>query len=378
MAKRIALPVLICGLLIGCAQPQRHSLETVSRYDRGRARGVVRTDYLGWDNCYKITNGQAEVVIVPAIGRAASFRFHQGENVFLFYEKHGGRLRDELSQYTNFGGLYTWLAPQVHWSKTEDQQRCRVGMATPFDGLDSEVVAIDHYSVTIARRDSGTYGLTMEKTYTLDPVKPQLTYRVRVFNDNPVPVRWSVWNLIAPRPEGKVVVEAPNGWDDFHFLFRTEDSAQKFRPYVGFVDGLAVMNFDAMDLKERKAFIHPAGRYVAHAMRDVWLLRTFLPPAPGMLFTDNDSQIEIWADTPFFEIETLSPEVLIYPGSEYEWQEVLTLHPTGRTPFPSSPWKLRKVIEEILPKEPFIPEPPAATQPAKPKRKSKGDVAGTI
>jgi hypothetical protein len=66
-----------------------------------------------------VSNGKAEIAIVPAIGRVMQFRFtedHEGP----FFENRAldGGLPDSTSkEWSNFGGDKSWPAPQAEWHK---------------------------------------------------------------------------------------------------------------------------------------------------------------------------------------------------------------------------------------------------------------------
>ncbi len=337
---------LMIALLL--SSPAIHSRQTA-----GSAADTI--DYLGWKNCHRLANDRAELIVVPQIGRAAVFRLKDGPNAFWFDEKSGGRTRTVTDPYINFGGLYTWLAPEKHWSSTP-QQAAGNGFFPPLDCLPHQVKQAGPRSVTIACRDEGKYNLTIEKTYRLDEKQPCFHYTVTLANHNAVPVRWSVWNLAGARAEGKVVFEAPGGVGSFKYIMNAEGSPEHYQAHTRFAGPLAVVDFAARG-RRNNAYVPPAGRFCAHAMPDAWLVRTFPTPKPTELFTDNHSQIELWVDGDFREIEIVSPESKIEPGESLSWTETFTLVPTADLACPDHPDQFTAAVAELLDR---CPSPPNA------------------
>ena len=74
--------------------------------------GVEKVSFLGWDDCYKLSNDSAELIVVPAIGRAMMFRKLDDQNVFKIMENTAGKTRKKTEKYISYGGLYSWVAPQ--------------------------------------------------------------------------------------------------------------------------------------------------------------------------------------------------------------------------------------------------------------------------
>lgn len=78
---------------------------------------VEQTEYKGWQNAYRLTNGTAEVVVVPQIARIMRYGFVNGPNLFWENSAELGKPGDTSGNWRNFGGDKAWPWPQDDWSK---------------------------------------------------------------------------------------------------------------------------------------------------------------------------------------------------------------------------------------------------------------------
>lgn len=286
---------------------------------------------MNWSDSIKLSNGIVELEIVPSIARAVAFNFVNGANVFYTLDKHKCKTRKATEPYIGFGGLYTWLAPQRHWRLSNAQKQYNLGEpeSAPFDGLLHEIIEENQYSIKLTRSDKEVYGLKMEKTYTLEKDSSRFIYDVTITNITDVVLRWSIWNLSAVNPEGKILFKAKN-WDDLHVFPKADESSiNAFKPYLTFVDDNAILDFSKIKAKGKKLFVKPKGNFIFQYFENkYWLLRTFPAPEKYDIFTDNNTQIAFWTDRQadgIFELETLSPDIALEPGQSYSWQEIFEI-----------------------------------------------------
>ena len=79
---------------------------------------IERIVYHGWKDSIRLHSKEAEVIVVPEIGRVMSFRFRDGENVFWEDRSLDGKRGDAGGkEWINFGGDKTWPAPEAEWGK---------------------------------------------------------------------------------------------------------------------------------------------------------------------------------------------------------------------------------------------------------------------
>jgi hypothetical protein len=134
---------------------------------------VERIEYHGWPNCLRLSNGVAEAMVVPAIGRIMQFRF-LGDEPGPFWEncelygRYGTAANGD--DWLNFGGDKTWPSPQGDWEK-------QTGRTWPppaaFDSLPYEAEAHDDQVLLTSQADPH-YGMKAVRRLTLASEEPRL------------------------------------------------------------------------------------------------------------------------------------------------------------------------------------------------------------
>src|SRR5580700_9031116 len=72
---------------------------------------VEKTAYKGWTNCYRVTNGEVELVVTSDVGpRIIRFGFVGGQNLFKEFPEQLGKTGEEKFQLR--GGDRVWKAPE--------------------------------------------------------------------------------------------------------------------------------------------------------------------------------------------------------------------------------------------------------------------------
>src|SRR5271154_3371386 len=91
--------VLILALALCCAAVGRAGVR------------VEKTEYKGWKNCYRITNGEIEAIVTGDVGpRIIRFGFVGGQNLFKEFSDQLGKSEEEKFQLR--GGDRVWKAPE--------------------------------------------------------------------------------------------------------------------------------------------------------------------------------------------------------------------------------------------------------------------------
>ena len=72
---------------------------------------IQKTDYAGWANCYRVSNGDVELVLTSDIGpRVMRFGFVGGQNLFKEFAESLGSSGE--SKWVARGGHRLWAAPE--------------------------------------------------------------------------------------------------------------------------------------------------------------------------------------------------------------------------------------------------------------------------
>src|SRR5216684_9260082 len=75
------------------------------------AVSVEKVEYKGWHNCYRVTNGEVELIVTGDVGpRIIRFGFVGGQNLFKEYPEQMGKTGEDKFQLR--GGDRVWKAPE--------------------------------------------------------------------------------------------------------------------------------------------------------------------------------------------------------------------------------------------------------------------------
>ncbi len=292
--------------------------------------GVEQITFKGWRDSYRIFNRELEAIVVPRVGRLLSFRLNteQGKNVLNLVEASAGTVPPaKQKESVFFGGLYTWIAPQDHWVDAEKEELYDEEPDPTIDRGPYEVTSKGAGELTMISPTTKTYGLKVEKIFKLAGNENHLEYTVRLHNVGPYPVRWSIWNLNAVKPNGIVFFHIPNGESDLKFYSDPQDFRRRFTHITHIIDDTtAAVDYRKYAGPGAKMFVQVGSKFLAYRQPGSWFVRRF-PNDPRSIFTDQQSQIELWADTEtgIFEMEAVSPDYLILPGKSVSWTERMSI-----------------------------------------------------
>src|SRR5260370_28352520 len=72
---------------------------------------IEKTQYRGWPNCYRISNGEVDIVVTTDVGpRIIRYGFSGGPNIFKEFDEQVGKSGEATWQAR--GGHRIWIAPE--------------------------------------------------------------------------------------------------------------------------------------------------------------------------------------------------------------------------------------------------------------------------
>ena len=152
---------------------------------------ITPVEYHGWPGSYLISNGVAEVIVVPAIGRVMQFRM-AGNEAGVFWENRllDGQLPAAPEvEWTNFGGDKPWPAPQDEWGKV-------TGRPWPpplaFDSMALEAT-VEGRELVLSSSVDPDYGIRTVRHVSLHPTKARLAIRTAYHKVSGPAVKTGVW-----------------------------------------------------------------------------------------------------------------------------------------------------------------------------------------
>ena len=182
-ATEIASRALILAVAVCCATAGNAAVR------------VEKTEYKGWKNCYRITNGEIEAIVTGDVGpRIIRFAFVGGQNLFKEFADQLGKSGEEKFQLR--GGDRVWKAPEdpvATWAPDNvpvEIQITTTGLIArepvePLTKLQKEI------EVRMAESDVG------------------MTVIHRITNRGLFPLRFSAWALTMMAPGGVAVSGFP-------------------------------------------------------------------------------------------------------------------------------------------------------------------------
>ena len=89
---------------------------------------VEKTEYKGWPNCYRVSNGEIELIVTADVGpRLIRFGFVGGQNLFKEFPDQLGKSGEDKFQLR--GGDRVWKAPEdpvATWAPDNSQVEIQV------------------------------------------------------------------------------------------------------------------------------------------------------------------------------------------------------------------------------------------------------------
>ena len=184
---------------------------------------VEQIEYKGWANCWKISNGVAEVVVVPQTGRIMSFSFAGSGNVLFENSALAGTIADTVQKdWVNYGGDKLWPAPQSDWVWPPDPVLDRA----------TQTVRATADGITMHGRPS--QGVVFERQIHMSPDQAEIRILNRLVNVGRKALDRSVWEICqVAKPDRAILpVSKRNGWtsltnlpDDAAFVQPVGDDA---------------------------------------------------------------------------------------------------------------------------------------------------------
>ena len=279
---------------------------------------ITRGAYRGWPDAVFLRNGEAEAVIVPAVGRVMQFRF-AGEDSGPFWENpdvDGLRAGKDAGGWSNYGGDKVWPAPQAVWPLIAGR-----GWPPPegFDGRPAQA-EISGGAVTLVFPPDPAYGLRMRRRITLAPGSPVMRITTTFEKTAGDPVKVGIWTITQLRDPAAIRAPAPD-------------------PAMAGAFPVLLGGYAAPPMQVKPPWLvvtrDPAANHKIglQAGALLWvgptsILRLDTALASGAVFPDHGSSAEIYTNAdplPYVELELLGPLTTLQPGDRIEQTVTYTL-----------------------------------------------------
>ena len=278
---------------------------------------ISRAAYHGWPDALILRSAQAEVIVVPAIGRVMQFQFVGEPGPFWENRLLDGKPTDPKSaDWGNFGGDKTWPSPQADWGKVTPR-----GWPPPvaFDSLPVEATT-ENGEVILTSPVDPHYGIRTKRRIHLDADRPVLTITTTFDKTRGEPQTVGVWVITQLRDPSLVGAPIPA-----NTRFPAGYAEQSERPPLGLAFDGHVVSL-RRDPKEPHKIGTDAGTLLWVGERQ--MLRIDSPRVTGAEYPDGGSSAEVYTDPdplPYVELEMLGPVKRLAVGDTLERTNVYTL-----------------------------------------------------
>jgi hypothetical protein len=272
---------------------------------------VEKTEYKGWKNCYRVTNGEIELIVTSDVGpRVIRFGFVGGQNLFKEFPDVIGKSGEE--KFRGRGGARVWRAPE-DLTGTYVPDNVPVEVQVTANGL-------------LAREPiEPLTKLQKEIEISMEPSGTRVKVSNRIANHSLVPLEYAAW-AVTMMPQGGVEVAGfpPRGPHSTHLqatnplvmwaYTNLSDPRWKFtRKYL-------TLRQDPTNVDAQKLGLFSPDTWAAYFLNDeVFVKRT--KPDPSKTYPDFGCSFETFTNDQFVEIETLGPITKVFPGQTAEQVE---------------------------------------------------------
>jgi hypothetical protein len=272
---------------------------------------MERIDYKGWTNCYRLSNGLVELVMLTDVGpRILRFGLVGGANQFKEYEEMLGTTGG--SDWRIYGGHRLWHAPE-DWPRTY----CPDNGPVQIEPLDQ--------GARLTQAIEPTTGIQKEMDVQLWPnaVAARVTHRLR--NNNPWAVELAPWALSVMAPGGKAIIALPPRQTHAENLCPV--SSIILWAYTDMSDPrftwghshVLVQQDPKAETPQKIGAAVPDG-WMAYARDGQLFVKRFVYEKAAR-YPDLGCCAEVWVDAEMLELETLGPLATLQPGDAVEHVE---------------------------------------------------------
>jgi hypothetical protein len=289
------------------------------------ASAAVKIDkvaYQGWPNCYRVSNGEIELVVTSDIGpRIIRLGFVKGQNFFKEFKEMMGKSGEK--QWMIRGGHRLWAAP-------EDSVKTYA--------LDNSPIKIDIKGdvLTATQPVEQLTGLEKQITVKMAPTGTGVEVIHSIRNTNRKVVELSPWGLT-------VMAQGGVGFTGFPPRGKHPEVLPPTNPlvmwaYTDFSDKRWTFTKKYLALRQDPTATAP--QKVGHFNSDTWgayLLGSELfikryQADPSKTYPDFGCSYETFTNADFLEIETLGPMTKLASGASVGHIERWSLHRNVRIP----------------------------------------------
>jgi hypothetical protein len=296
---------------------------------------IEKTNYKGWPNSYRITNGEVELIVTGDIGpRVMRYGFVGGQNLFKEFEAGLGKSGEPDWQLR--GGHRIWVGPEdVTYTYAPDNGPVKI--------------VVNNGVLEATQPVEPLTGLEKQIVVRLAPEGTAVEVIHRIRNTNAMPVEFAPWALTMMAPGGTGITGfPPRGTHPANLepgnplvMWRFTDLSD---PRWKFTKKYLMLKQDPNNKVPQKVGHwnrHTWGAYLLGS--DLFIKR--YEAGEEASHPDFGCSYETFTNDQFLEIETMGPMRKVVPGMSLEHVEHWTLHKNVSIP----QWTDEAIDKALLP-----------------------------
>jgi hypothetical protein len=277
---------------------------------------IEKIPYDGWPNCYRITNGEVELIVTTDVGpRVMRYSFVGGQNLFAEFKDELGKSGEK--KWFGRGGHRFWAGPES---------------ITDTYALDNGPVkaTINGSSITLLQPVEPETGLQKEITVTLAAQGSGVIVTHRLKNAGTKPRRQAPWALTQMTTGGVAIAAFPPRGTHEAVLLPTNPLTMW--AYTDFSDKRWTFTTKYIALKQdphnrvpQKVGLFNPKTFAAYLLgSELFTKRSDADPKAD--YPDFNCSYEMFTNDQFLEMETLGPLAHLAPGQSVTHTERWSLH----------------------------------------------------
>ena len=276
---------------------------------------VEKIPYAGWPNCYRLSNGEVELIVTSDVGpRIIRYGFVGGQNLFVELEEDLGKTGGD--DWRLYGGSRLWVGPEdpvYSYGADNDPVEIEVSGSSLLAQAPVEHTGVQK-AIKVELADEGS---AVRVVYTLA-------------NRTIWPLRITTWVLTMMAPGGAGITTLPPRGTHPEILAPTNPLVvfaftNMADPRWTWLEKYIVLRQDPANTDPEKiGLFNPATRG-AYLLNGELFVKKFAA-SPDEEYPDMGSSYETFTNERFLEIETLGPMRTLQPGESLDHVEEWTLH----------------------------------------------------
>jgi len=276
---------------------------------------IEKTSHQGWPNCYRVTNGEVELIVTSDVGpRIMRYAFVGGKNLLKEYPEQLGKSGEKEFQLR--GGHRLWVAPEE--------------LATTWAPDNGPVKVAVKGSVLEVTQPPDAAGLEKKIIVKLAPAGSGVELVHRVKNTTPWAVEFAPWTLTMMAPGGTAITGFPPRGKHPEVLLPTNPlvmwaytdlSDKRWRLTKKYL----MLRQDPKVSEPQKIGLFNTDTWAAYLLgSDLFVKRTKADPQKS--YPDFGCSFETFTNADMLELETLGPLGRVPSGKSVEHVERWSLH----------------------------------------------------